>query len=51
MDADCPRINDEAIDEKLGVGDSADGLSHDFEKNIGILVKCSAALDELDRML
>ena len=37
--------------KKLGVGDSADGLSHDFEKNIGILVKCSAALDELDRML
>jgi CPA1 family monovalent cation:H+ antiporter len=37
--------------KKLGVGDPADGLSHDFEKNIGILVKCSAALDELDRML
>jgi CPA1 family monovalent cation:H+ antiporter len=35
---------------KLGVGDSADGLSHQFEHEIAELIQCSAAIEEMVRL-
>ena len=35
---------------KLGIGDSDDGLSHQFEHEIAELIQCSAVLEEMDRM-
>ena len=35
---------------KLGIGDSDDGLSHQFEHEIAELIQCRAVLEEMDRM-